>query len=160
MRPVRRGLVASMLAVIGVLGLATPSAQAATVINAHLSIVPNPPPGPGVFNADSVIHVLTNEYDGVGYMNNGARIELRFFADDPGGDSLLRGPLVFRKDSPGLYVNEEGIWLENQLQVLPGAFNEDDSWFNRTDEIYMNARFIDGAGATIQVNSNMQTGLY
>ncbi|MEO3859503.1 hypothetical protein [Acrocarpospora sp. B8E8] len=150
------GALGAALVALSMLSLIGSSAQAATVITATLGIDFNPPPGPALINADSVTHIETNLYDGVGYLNNGARIELRYYGDDPGsGDALLVGPLVYYNGTPGLYVDDNGIWLEHLLQVPASVFNEDDSWFNRTDEIYLRATFIDGDGGTIRDDSNV-----
>ena len=160
-RQIHTAVLAALTAGVCMAGLAAPPAEAATVITAGLSIGFNPPPGPGVLNADSLVHIETNLYDGVGYMNNGARIELRWYGDDPGsGDTLLVGPRVFYNRAPGLYVNDDGIWLDYRLQVAASVFNEDDSLFNRTDEIYVHATFIDGDGGVIKTDSNVVSGLF
>ncbi|GIH25728.1 hypothetical protein Aph01nite_40380 [Acrocarpospora phusangensis] len=161
MNKIRRGLAASVIAALGVLGLAGSPAQAATVITAQLSISPNPPPGPGVFNVKVFVKVPMSQEDAEGYLGNGARIEVRFMGDDPGTDSVILGPVTFVRSSTGLSVGPEGIRLHFLSQEAGGSFlNEDDSWGNRVDEVYVNARFVDATGATIRTNSNLATGLF
>ncbi|XVQ89521.1 hypothetical protein ACQP2K_19525 [Microbispora siamensis] len=159
---IRRSAIAGALLVTGVLGPAGTPAQAATQITASLTITPSAPPDPALFNVAVLVKVPMNLYDANGYLNNGARIELRFYGEDEFSDNLLLGPITYVKSAVGLSATEEGIRLLARMQERPGSWlNEDDGFFDGvTDEIYVRARFVDGDGGTIQARSNTVKGIF
>ncbi|GAA4215326.1 hypothetical protein GCM10023074_69760 [Microbispora amethystogenes] len=169
-RRLRRSALAAPLAALfagtlftgGVLGPAAAPAQAATQITASLSVTRAAPPGPGLFNVRVLVKVPMNLYDANGYLNNGARIELRFYGEDPVSDNLILGPIVYVRSATGLSATEEGIRLLTQWQEEPGSWlNEDDGLLDGvTDEVYVRARFVDGDGVAIQARSNVVTGIF
>ncbi|RGA00957.1 hypothetical protein DI270_032105 [Microbispora triticiradicis] len=155
-------LLAGALFAGGVLGPAGTPAQAATTITASLSITRAAPPGPGLMNVRILVKVPMNLYDANGYLNNGARIELRFYGEDPVSDNLVLGPITYVRSAVGLSATEEGIRLLTQWQEEPGSWlNEDDGLLDGvTDEVYVRARFVDGDGVAIQARSNVVTGIF
>ncbi len=160
MTRIRSKLAAALLAGAGVVGLATSPAEAATVITAHLDIGFNT----GVPAARTInlsVHVPMNEYDANGYLIHGARIQVRFHGEDPGDDQLIFGPITWYRGDNGITAGPDGIRVQYGWEVPQGSFlNEDDSTFNRGDEVYITAKFIDGDGATISAKSNVETGLF
>nr|WP_062330551.1 hypothetical protein [Herbidospora sakaeratensis] len=160
MKSVLNRLAAVIVAGVGVVGLTTAPAQAATVITAHLEIGFNT----GVPAARTInlnVHVPMNEYDANGYLIHGARIQVRFYGSDPGTDPMIYGPITWYKDDYGLTAGPDGIHLDYGWEVPQGSFlNEDSGVANNGDEVYIVAKFIDGDGATISANSNTEEGLY
>ncbi|WP_066367170.1 hypothetical protein [Herbidospora mongoliensis] len=160
MKGILNRLAAVLVATIGIIGLATAPAQAATVITAHLEIGFNT----GVPAARTInlsVHVPMNEYDANGYLIHGARIQVRFYGSDPGTDSVIYGPVTWYKDDFGLTAGPDGIHLDYGWEVPQGSFlNEDSGWGNNGDEVYIVAKFIDGDGATISAESNTEEGIY
>ncbi len=157
---IRRSSIAAALLVAGVLGPAAAPAQAATQITASLTITRSA--GLGLFDVRVLVKVPMNLYDANGYLNNGARIELRFYGEDPVSDDFLVGPITYVRSATGLSATEQGIRLAASWQEAPGSWlNEDDGLAEGvTDEIYVRARFVDGDGGTIQARSNTVTGIF
>nr|BFE80647.1 hypothetical protein GCM10020093_032480 [Planobispora longispora] len=94
MNRIRTKLAAALVAAVGVIGLATTPAQAATEIVAELEIGFNT----GVPAARTItlsVHVPMNEYDANGYLIHGGRIQVRFYGSDPGTDSVIYGPITW-----------------------------------------------------------------
>ncbi|GGM90521.1 hypothetical protein GCM10007977_110660 [Dactylosporangium sucinum] len=149
-------------------GLGAAPAQAKTM-SAKLSIDRNPQPG-GKYPVTINVWIPMNEYDSHGYYNNGARMLVRFFADDPLFDALL-SPFAngtgfektwFRND-PGYTAESDGIHLRYQFLAPGRELDEDPSdWLgnNYRDEIYFTVMFIDGDGVTSISNSNVATGYF
>ncbi|TKK87158.1 hypothetical protein FDA94_18755 [Herbidospora galbida] len=160
MKSVLNRLAAAAVATVGVIGLMTPPAQAATVITAHLEIGFNT----GVPAARTInlsVHVPMDEYDANGYLIHGGRIQVRFYGSDSGTDPVIYGPVTWYRGDYGLTAGPDGIRLDYGWEVPQGSFlNEDDSWVNNGDEVYIVAKFIDGDGATITAESNIEEGIY
>ncbi|WP_061290817.1 hypothetical protein [Herbidospora cretacea] len=160
MNGILKRLAATTVAAVGVIALATTPAQAATVITAHLEIGFNT----GVPAARTInlsVHVPMNEYDANGYLIHGGRIQVRFYGSDSGTDPMIYGPITWYKDDYGLTAGPDGIRLDYGWEVPQGSFlNEDSGWANNGDEVYIVAKFIDGDGATISAESNIEEGIY
>ncbi|MDN5930969.1 MAG: hypothetical protein L0I24_07895 [Pseudonocardia sp.] len=54
-----------------------------------------------------------------------------------------------------LYAGAEGIHFRREYQAPGSVLNEDRSWSNQDDEIYVNVRFVDGDGGVREANSNI-----
>ncbi len=102
----------------------------------------------GVFpmsQADAQWHVAN--------LGNGG-VEYDLFGDDPGVSDDMRVVQVIRGASvPGqrtdryLYAASDGLRFFRSFMVNAYDLNEDDSWTDRTDEIYIRAWFVDRNGA-------------
>lgn len=156
-----RRVLAVVLIAAGAVGLLTTPAHAASQITASLSIT-RTTSGPALYNLRTLVKLPMSRADADGYLSNGARIELRFYGDDPAFDNLLIGPITYVRSATGLSSTDAGIVLDARWQEAPGSWlNEDDGFFDgRTDEIYVTARWVDGDGATLQAKSNVVTGIF
>jgi hypothetical protein len=145
-------------------GLAAGSAQAATGMTAQLTIQKE---GGGT-NACWVATeglIPMNQYDAQGYINNGARMELRIYGDDPSFDNLQYGPYWYGGSTAGgypqLWAASDGIHYFRTIRISCGYLNEDSGWYEGSgDEIYVNAKFIDGGGASRSKNTNVVSGTF
>ncbi|GIH97428.1 hypothetical protein ACFFMN_28830 [Planobispora siamensis] len=153
-------LAAASVAAVAAIGLTTTPAQAATEITAQLEIGFNT----GVPAARTItlsVHVPMNEYDANGYLIHGGRIQVRFYGSDPGTDQVIYGPITWYRGDHGLTAGPDGIRLNYTWEVPQGSFlNEDDSFGNRGDEVYITAKFIDGDGGTISDDSDIEEGIF
>ena len=151
------------LVVVGaVLGLvlivsSTPAA-AVTTMNAGLNIETFP--GVSLDNNKYALNVdvllPSNRWDGQGYINNGAVIRLKVMGADPGSDDFLMGPFTYSR-SNGLFAQDDGIHLRTTISATFSQLNED-TFPEVGDEIYIQAKWIDGDGATINSRSNEVSG--
>jgi hypothetical protein len=106
------------------------------------------------------VHLPSNRYDGQGYINNGAKITLWVMGADTFSDDLQMGPFTYTV-SNGLFATDDGIHLRlhmfatyDQLNEVWGAID------TAGDEIFISARWVDGAGATINSRSNEVSGIF
>lgn len=101
-----------------------------------------------------------NQADAQGYINNGARMELRLWgADWPDGDDFRKGPYFTANEGGGpgqLWASPEGLRFSHWVVVYGGVLNED---VQSGDELYVHAKFIDGDGVR-QKNTNEVHGNY
>ena len=99
-----------------------------------------------------------NQWDADGYINNGAQMELRIYGDDPHFDNLQFGPY----GGVSLLGTPDGIKFHRSARISCGYLNEDHGWYDGGpgDEIYVNAKFIDGDGGVRQVNTNIVKGTF
>jgi hypothetical protein len=144
-------------------GLASAPAHAATGMSAHLTIQKE--------NNQNACWVATeglipmNQYDAQGYINNGARMELRIYGDDPSYDNLQYGPYWYGGSTAGgypqLWAAADGIHFFRTIRISCSHLNEDSGWYEGSgDEIYVKAKFIDGDGGVRQVNTNVVKGTF
>ena len=149
-------------------GLQAAPAQAAT-IHASLHIDRSPQPG-GMYPVSIDVWLPMGTYESHGYYNNGARIQITFWADDPQFDPLLapfanntQAVKTWFANDPGYTAESDGIHLRFQFLVSGAVLDEDpySSLFgDLQDEIYFIARFIDGDGAVSSAHSNVATGYF
>jgi len=103
-------------------------------------------------------------YDALGYIVNGARIEVECWGDDPVADDFLsgcpdpnRGGTVTYSGSQ-LMATPTGVHLTIvNLYEFGSALDED---FPDGDEIYIKVRWIDGDGYTLNARSGVVSGRY
>lgn len=141
---------------------ATAAAQsaAATATFAHLQIIAV---GGGQYRiiVDGVFAMT--QHDAQGFLNNlGSRggMQYRIMGWDWPGGNEERGTTFYSGPSmPGthaggwLYAGTEGIHFHREFQVSSSVLNEDSSWHNYDDEIFVRARFVDGDGGVRQTSS-------
>lgn len=105
-----------------------------------------------------------NQYDAQGYINNGARMELRLWGDDPSYDNLRKGPYFTADEGGGpgqMWADWDGLHYTHSVVVSGSVLNEDSGWYEGAgDEIYANAKFVDGDGGVRTKNSNVVHGTY
>lgn len=108
-----------------------------------------------------------SEYDAHGFLNNlgtgehpgGGGIGYVIVRDEPGNADRGLGTSYFYKgsgDHPGGYLNAQsnGINFFEIISVPKGLLNEDDGVFDDTDEIYVQAYFVDGDGGVRKAYTN------
>lgn len=159
------------VAVLGVslavtLGLASAPAHAASQIYAYQSITV-----PGLVRHQIDVHLEMSQSDAQGYINNGARIEIWCYGDDPLFDHVLGGvPGGFGNTFTGspkpgqpegygvLKAVESGVHLTTlNLYGVGNELNEDIGF---ADEVYCKVKWIDGDGATLAFKTNVATGYF
>ncbi|SEG88220.1 hypothetical protein SAMN05444920_106204 [Nonomuraea solani] len=137
-------------------GLVAAPANAVTEIRCQLGI--------SFYNPESDTWIVsiyaylpTNHFDGVGYVVNGARIELSVWGQDTFSDDFLF--------SAGTYAGLSSLNVtEDRIEVrapLPPIFSDslDEDWAD-SDEIFARARWVDGDGGTLQTKSNVVRGSF
>jgi hypothetical protein len=85
-------------------------------------------------------------------IDQGYRVQVRIWGDDPVYDDLLRGPVTAEiyPASDGPAFTEGGIGFLAEIPVSNGVLDEDDSIFDDRDEIYAGVRLLDPSGNTIR----------
>jgi hypothetical protein len=110
-----------------------------------------------------------SEHDAHGYINNigGGGIRYTVFGDDPETNDIPRWSTFYSgasrpTETPGgyLYATPEGIRFFREVVVLREVLNEDSSWTDDLDEIYVSASFIDGDGGRRTAYSNSPVGWF
>jgi hypothetical protein len=118
-----------------------------------------------------------SQYDAVGYMNNlgtGSRaaqgmgpggIYFHVTGDDPGSyDSDVWRTDFYagaHQDAGGyLFAGSGGIYFYRAFQVHASVLNEDNGYWDKTDEIYADATFVDGDNGRRVAYSNVVTSLF
>jgi hypothetical protein len=153
--------------VLAVLGLAAAGsvvamqapAQSATIITVTQSITT-----PGLIRHQIDVHLPMNQFDAQGYINNGARIEVECWGDDPIADDLL-------PDCPRPGFSGTVTYSGSQLQGTPtgvhltivnlyerGTVLDED--IPDGDEIYIKARWIDDDGHVLKGTSSTVSGSF
>jgi hypothetical protein len=99
--------------------------------------------------------IVTNPY-GVqavqALLNEGYRIQIRVWGDDPVYDDLLVGP-VTPEMYPGVNGPDAtygGLGFRADIPVSNSVLDEDDSIFDERDEVYASIRLLDPNGKTIK----------
>jgi len=158
MKRLRRILAVTLIAV-AVLGLHAVPARAATEISVWFS-VNYTTSGPAAYDMHVYVLLPMDRTDAEGYLWNGARIEIRGYGDDPGTDPVIYGPYYYWYYN-GLTATDYGVVLDLYWQEWPGSWmNEDSGYWNREDEFYIKATWVDADGGTLQANSNVIVGLF
>ena len=129
-------------------------------VNLHISAL-----GGGQYRlfVDGVIPMT--HYDAQGFLNNlGSRGGMQYWimgwdglsGGHQRGTTYYSGPSMPATHAGGwLYAGMEGIHFHREFQVPGSVLNEDTGWFNYDDEIYIQARFVDGDGDVRQAPSNI-----
>jgi hypothetical protein len=147
-------LVCASLAMVA--GLAVTPANAVTEIHCHLGIAfYNPQNDTWVVSFS--VYLPTNHDDGVGYVVNGARIELKVYGEDTFSDDFLFNAGTYSGLS-SLMVGDDGIYLDVTLPPITSD-SLDEDWAD-SDEVYATAKWVDGDGGTLQTKSNVVHGSY
>ncbi|GAA1625722.1 hypothetical protein GCM10009733_022990 [Nonomuraea maheshkhaliensis] len=162
----RAGRLGRRLAAAGAglaLALSVATLPAAAVTEMHVGLSIETFPGPSHDNNTYAVNIdvwlPSNRYDGQGYINNGARVELRVMGRDTWFDNLQMGPYTYRRGP--LYADDNGIHLRVRLPATHDQLNEDwGSLDTAGDEIFVRARWVDGAGDTITSESNQVNGVF
>lgn len=173
-RRVRRAAAVAMLILgLGIGLAATPSTAAPNQSGADLRITSV---GPGQYKVEIWGVYPMSAYDAHGYINNlgtGRMMELsgqpggmayHIYGDDSGSNDSARWYNFY----PGagttldgqLYATDSGIGYYRAFTVPSSTLNEDDSVFDRTDEIYVDANLIDGDMGSHRVYSNVVVGRF
>lgn len=175
--PIRRVGRAAAVAVLAIglgAGLtATPAAAAPNQSGASLRITAA---GSGQYKVEIWGLYPMSAYDAHGYVNNLGTGRMMELTGQPGGMSYhIWGDDSGSNDSarwynyyPGagstvdgqLYATDWGIGYYRSFTVPSGILNEDDSVFDRTDEIYVDANLIDGDMGSHRVYSNVVVGRF
>ncbi len=109
-------------------------------------------------------HIPMSQWDAQGYINNGATVELRLYGADlgrwPDYHDLMYGPYFWGGGWGGgsgqLWADADGIHFFRTVLLPCNYLNEDGDF----DELFVNAKFIDGDGASSNVNTNEIQGYY
>ncbi|QJY49996.1 hypothetical protein [Pseudonocardia broussonetiae] len=158
-------------------GLATaPASAAPTPSGANLKITYAYGSG-GYYNVIISGRFAMSQHDAVGYMNNLATGSRAAAGQGPGGvfyhvtgdDSGSYDSDVWRtdffagahNDAGGyLFAGSDGIYFYRAFQVHASVLNEDNGYWDKTDEIYADATFVDGDNGSRRAYSNVVTGLF
>ncbi|MGW0810375.1 hypothetical protein [Nonomuraea sp. NPDC002799] len=139
-----------------VAGLSAGPANAVTEIHCQLGIsFYNPEQDTWLVQIS--VHLPTNRFDGVGYVVNGARIQLKVYGQDTFSDDFLFGAGTYSGLS-SLVVDDDGIHLSVALPPITSD-SLDEDWAD-SDEVYATAKWIDGDGGTLQTRSNVVRGSF
>ncbi len=143
--------VAAVTVALGV-GVATP-ASAAPAQTAGMTLTIHKPSN---FNGSYKVYVSgvfpmsqAEAQRHIADLGNGG-VEYDFFADDEGvGDSMFTHGVVRGASLPAakpdryLYAGPDGLRFFYSLMLDSRSLNEDNGWFDKTDEIYVRAWFVD-----------------
>jgi hypothetical protein len=150
------------LVVTSSVAVASPPAQAASSITVTHSITV-----PGLVKHQIEINVPMVQSDALGYLVNGARIEVECWGADQFFDDMLpdcpkpgsSGTVTYSiATDPPLVATETGVNLTIvNLYEVGTVLNEDAA---DSDEIYIKVRWIDGDGATLRAKSKQVVGWF
>jgi hypothetical protein len=171
---IRRAAAVAMLTVGLGVGLAiSPAAAAPNQSGANLRITPA---GSGQYRVEIWGVYPMSAYDAHGYINNLATGRMMELTGQPGGmayhiwgdDSGSNDGARWYNFYPGagstldgqLYATDSGIGYYRSFTVPSSTLNEDDSVFDRTDEIYVDANLIDGDMGSHRAYSNVVVGRF
>jgi hypothetical protein len=133
-------------------GAASP-AQAATGARATLGVVAEGTgyywiPVSGVFPMSSAA-----AQDAI---NHGYTVQLRLWGDDPVSDDLQ-----YTYPNADLYADTDGLHFSRSARVPRSVVNEDSSWTDNHDELYVGARAVGpGGNVALKVESNRVGGYF
>ena len=133
--------------------------------------------GNGYYRATIHGVFVMSQYDAVGYMNNlgtGTRaaqgmgpggIYYHVTGDDPGSrdsDVWITGFYAGPQNDVGgyLFAGSGGIYFHREFLVPASRLNEDNGYWDKTDEIYADATFVDGDNGSRRAYSNVVTSLF
>lgn len=134
------------------LGLAAP-AQAATAAHATLGVV-NEGTGYYWIPVDGVFPMSRAAAQDA--INHGYTVQLRLWGDDPYSDDLQ-----YYYGNAYLSAGDDGLHFSRSARVPRSVVNEDDSWTDDHDELYVGARAVGPNGnVALKVESNHVGGYF
>jgi hypothetical protein len=155
-------------------GLGTASAAPTQTPGTTLVIIPDHLNGPDYVRVNVKGVFPMNEYDAHGFINNldtgtlpeGGGINYILLADDPDSNDSAIGAYFYRAGTQStgyLTAESDGIHFFQIISVPKGLLNEDDGVIDAmddTDEVYVDARFVDGDGGQRSAYSNVVNGTF
>jgi len=142
------------------LGLSMSTGPAAAITDMYVGLSIQTFPGVSLDNnkygLDVDVYLPSNMWDGQGYINNGAVIQIKVMGEDTWDDDFLMGTYYYSR-SNGLFAQDDGIHLRIRINATFHQLNED-TFPEVNDEIYIDARWVDGGGATIHSRSGNVVG--
>ena len=145
-RTLVRAATVGALAAGAALGIAAAPAQAATGAHATLGVVAE---GGGAYwiPVDGVFPMSKAAAQDA--INHGYTVRLTLMGDDT----------QYRYPAANLYAADDGLHFGRSARVPRSVVNEDDSWTDHRDELYVRAQAVAPNGATpLSVNSNTVVG--
>ena len=89
-------------------------------------------------------------------INHGYTVRLTLMGDDPVSDDTQ-----YRYPAANLYAAADGLHFGRSARVSRSVVNEDDSWTDNHDELYVRAQAVASNGAvSLSVNSNTVGGYF
>jgi hypothetical protein len=89
-------------------------------------------------------------------INHGYHVEMRLWGDDPSSDDLQ-----FTYPNANSSAQPDGLHATRSARVANSVLNEDDSFTDRTDELYVGVRVVAANGfVSLKVESNRVTGRF
>jgi len=89
-------------------------------------------------------------------INHGYHVEMRLWGDDPSSDDLQ-----FTYPNANISAQADGLHASRSARVPNSVLNEDDSWTDNTDELYVGVRVVGPNGnVALKVESNHITGRF
>lgn len=135
------------------LGIAAVPAQAATGAHATLGVVAE---GGGAYwiPVDGVFPMSKAAAQDA--INHGYTVRLTLMGDDPASDDTQ-----YRYPAANVYAADDGLHFGRSARVPRSVVNEDDSWTDNHDELYVRAQAVAANGATsLSVRSNTVGGYF
>ena len=152
-RHIARAAAVGTVAVAAAVGLASAPAQAATGAHATLGAVAE---GTGYYwiPVDGVFPMSRAAAQDA--INHGYTVQLRLWGDDPYSDDLR-----FTYPLASLSAADDGLHFSRSARVWHSVLNEDDSWTDNHDELYVGARAVGPSGnVALTVESNRVGGYF
>ena len=89
-------------------------------------------------------------------INHGYHVEMRLWGDDPSSDDLQ-----FTYPYANISAQPDGLHATRSARVANSVLNEDDSFTDRVDELYVGVRVVAANGfVSLKVESNRVTGRF
>lgn len=153
-RTLARTAAAGALAAGAVFGLGGTSAQANTGAHATLGVVPE---GNGYYWIPVSGVFPMSRAAAQDAINHGYTVQLRLWGDDPYSDDLK---FTYPTDMV-MSAQDDGLHFSRSARVPRGVVNEDDSWTDNYDELYVGARAVGPSGnIVLKVESNRVSGYF
>jgi len=105
-------------------------------------------PGTYTVSVDGVFTMTQGQAQGL--INNGYRIEYRLWGDDTDFDDLLLGPIFLTRPPGGLSATPLGLEFHRFGHLRGSQLNEDDSFFDRHDELYAVVTLKNSTGTAVR----------
>jgi len=152
-------------------GLAPASAAPTQTPGTTLAVTPDAANGENYRRVTVKGMFPMNEYDAHGFINNlgtgtlpgGGGINYIVLGDDPDSNDHAIGSAFHRagtRSTGYLTAKSDGIHFFQIISMPKNHLNEDDGAFDDTDEVYVEARFVDGDGGTRSAFTNPVTGTF
>lgn len=152
-------------------GLAPASAAPSQTPGTSLVVTSDPANGANYYRVVVKGFYPMNEYDAHGFINNlgtGERVGGMDYAirgDDPDSNDSVLGNRYFyagagERSTGYLTAQPDGIQYFQIISVPKSLLNEDDGVFDDTDEIYVQADFVDGDGGKRTQYTNAVSGIF